>query len=279
MKAQPKNSIVRFGKVIAKLSGCGLFVIYLCGVACDGNPPTTTSVGLSVATLVKTSGLVDTQNNCNPAVPAAPDVQAWWNALPPINRTFPFVGFETWRNTTDSCLESRLDVYRALVTFNMTSVANLKGLVTKAELIISTRALPAGVVPANPSCIAFTGGAGSLVLVGPAAAGTLPTVTGAGSLDTLQPNEAFPSGQTVFSFPNPWTAGSVTSTTTTTASGTGGAVFTVLVTGVVNAALDRGDAGMSWMLTSAFEGPLAGPVASPLDCKTSYKFDLQITHY
>src|SRR5947209_2306218 len=37
MKAQPKNSIVKFGAVIAKLSGCGLFVIYLCGLACDGS--------------------------------------------------------------------------------------------------------------------------------------------------------------------------------------------------------------------------------------------------
>ena len=43
MKTQPKNSIVRLGAVIAKLSGCGLFIIYLCGVACDSpdlTPPT-----------------------------------------------------------------------------------------------------------------------------------------------------------------------------------------------------------------------------------------------
>jgi hypothetical protein len=200
--------------------------------------------------------------------------------MPPNNRTFPFVGFETWRNTTDGCLESRLDVYRALVTFNVASVSNLKGLVQKAELIVSTRALPPG-VGGNAGCIAFTGGAGSLQRFGPAAAGTLPPVSGAGSLDRLQPAEAFPSGQTVFTFPSPWAAGTVAGAadpTTTIASGTGGAAFSVDVTSQVNAALNGGSSGMSWMLTSAFEGPLPSPVTTPVDCKTSYSFQLSLTH-
>ena len=54
MKTQPKSSIVKIGAVIAKLSGCGLFIIYLCGVACDGphngthNPtPATTSLSVT----------------------------------------------------------------------------------------------------------------------------------------------------------------------------------------------------------------------------------------
>src|SRR5215470_3850276 len=93
------------------------------------NPPTpvTTDVGLSVATLVKTTGIIDTTNTCNPAVPPAPDVQAFWDSLSPQRQRNPFVGFETWRNTTDGCTTSRLDAYRALVTFNMSSVSNLKG--------------------------------------------------------------------------------------------------------------------------------------------------------
>ncbi len=269
-------------KIKAHLAAFGLITaaaVFLAGCPVQ---PKTTFVGLAVGTLVKTTGLVDPLNTCNPAVPAAPDIQAWWNALPPNNRTFPFVGFELWRNTTDGCLESRLDAYRALVTFNMASVSNLKGLVTKAELIVSMRALPAG-VGGHSSCIAFTGGAGALERFGPAAAGTLPPVTGAGSLVRLQPTEAFPSGQTVFTFPKPWTVGNVAgaaSPTTTTASGTGGAVFTVDVTSQVNAALNGGFAGMSWMLTSAFEGPLTStaPPAGSVDCKTSYSFQLRLTH-
>ncbi len=248
-----------------------------------GNCPVqmkTTVVGLAVGTLVKTSGVVDTVNTCDPAVPPAPNIQAWWNALPPNNRTFPFVGFELWRNTTDGCLTSRLDAYRALVTFNMASVSHLKGLVHKAELIVSTRALPAG-VGAHPSCIALTGGAGSLERFGPGAAGTLPPVTGPGTLVRLQPTEAFPSGQTVFTFPSPWTVGTVAgaaSPTTTTVTGTGGAVFSVDVTNQVTAALNGGFAGMSWMLASALEGPLTAPVPGSVDCKTSYRFQLRLTH-
>lgn len=252
-------------------------VVFLAGCPAQTK---TTLVGLGVGTLVKTGGVIDTVNTCNPAVPPAPDIQAWWNALPPNNRTFPFVGFELWRNTTDGCLSSRLDTYRALVTFNMASVSQLKGLVTKAELIVSTRALPAG-VGAHASCIAMTGGARSLERFGPAAAGTLPAVAGAGTLVRLQPNEAFPSGNTVFAFPSPWTVGSVAgaaSPTTTTASGTGGASFLVDVTNQVNAALNGGVAGMSWMLTSALEGPLAASVPGSVDCKTSYSFQLRLTH-
>lgn len=267
-------------RIKIRLVSFGLMAVAAVFLAGCPVQPKTTLVGLSVGTLVKTSGLVDPVNTCNPAVPSAPDIQAWWNAMPPNNRTFPFVGFELWRNTTDGCLESRLDVYRALVTFNMASVSNLKGLVQKAELIVSTRALPAG-VGGHTSCIAFTGGAGSLVRFGPAAAGTLPAVSGAGTLDRLQPAEAFPSGPTVFTFPSPWAVGNVAgaaSPTMTMASGTGGAAFTVDVTSQVNAALNGGFAGMSWMLTSAFEGPITAPVGTPVDCKTSYSFQLRLTH-
>ena len=243
--------------------------------------PLTTSVGLSVGTLVKTSGIIDVTNTCNPAVPPAPNIQAWWNGMPPANRLHPFVGFELWRNTTDGCTTSRLDVYRALVTFNMASVTNLTGLVTKAELIVLTRALPAG-VGGHTACISRTGGAGTLDRFGPAAAGNLPPVSGVGTLTILQPADMFPVGNVVFTFPQPWAAGPMmgaANPTTTNASGTGGATFTVDVTNSVNAALNGGFPGMSWMLTSAFEGPLTAPVPTGLDCKTSYDFQLRLTHF
>ena len=276
------NPVRASGSAVLHTIGAVALVSLLAG--CAPNPPIqlmTTSVGLSVGTLVKTSGIIDITNTCNPATPPAPDIQAWWNGMPPTNRTYPFVGFELWRNTTDGCTTSRLDVYRALVTFNMASVSNLKGLVNKAELIVLTRALPAGMTSGNPSCVAFTGGAGRLERFGPAAAGSLPPVTGPGVLTLLPPADPFPIGNVVFTFPRPWASGSVSgaaSPTTTLASGTGGAVFTVDVTNQVTAALNGGFPGMSWMLTSAFEGPLTGPVASGLDCKTSYAFQLRLTH-
>lgn len=242
---------------------------------------TTTLVGLGSGTLVKTSGLVDTSHQCNPASPAAPNVQGWWNGMPAANRQFPFVGLELWRNTTDGCLESRIDAYRALVTFNMASVRALRGLVTKAELVVMTRALPSGVSAGNPACVAITGGAGSLVRFGPAAAANLPPVSGGGTLTMLPPPTPFPVGNLVYNFPRPWSAGNVpgaANPTTTTASGNGGAVFTTDVTNQVVAALNGGFAGTSWMLVSASEGPLTGPAPRGLDCKTSYTFKLQLTH-
>src|SRR5438876_436248 len=50
MKAQPKNSILKFGVLIAKLSGCGLLVMYLCGVTCAPPPPPSTVGALTVTT-------------------------------------------------------------------------------------------------------------------------------------------------------------------------------------------------------------------------------------
>lgn len=246
--------------------------------------PTITTVGLSVGTLVKVAGIVDQSPNCSPPpTPSAPNIQAWWNSMPPSNRLYPFVGFELWRNTNSGCTSSRLDEYRALVTFNTASVSNLKGLVTKAELIISTRALPAGVTAGDPACVAFTGAAGTLERFGPAAANSLPPVSATGALNVIPINspEQFPTGNVVFIFPRPWVSGSVSgaaSPTTTEVSGTGGAVFTIDVTNQVNTALNGGVAGMSWTLTSAFGGPLTVPVTTGLDCKTSYAFQLRLTH-
>jgi hypothetical protein len=262
-------------------SACCALVITGVLAACDKPvQPISTSVGLSVATMVRTTGIIDTSGNtCNPALPPAPDVQAFWDGLSPDSRKNPFVGFELWRNTTDGCLTSRVDVYRALVTFNTASVGNLKGLVTKAELQVETFAVPSGVTASSPACVAMTGGAGTLERFGPSVA--LPPVSGAGSLEKLQPSEPFPSGNTVFAFPRPWTVGTVAgaaSPTTTVASGTGGAVFAVDVTSQVSAALNGSAPGMSWMLTSAFEGPLTAPVGAALDCKTPYSFRLILTH-
>lgn len=262
----------------------GITFIAVTGVACRGPAPTpiTTLVGSSTATVYKTSGIIDVTNTCTPAVPAAPDVPGSWNAQSPTNKRFPIAGFEIWRNTTDGCTTTRLDVFRGVVTFNLVPHANLKGLVTQADLIVSPRALPAG-VGAHPACIAFTGGAGTLDRFGPATAGNVPPMNAAGTLIQLMPSDPFPAGtNTVFTFPRPWGSGVVagaSNPTTTLASGTGGATFTVDVTGQINAALNGNFSGISWMVTSAFEGPLGAPSATSVDCKTPYDLRLRLTHY
>lgn len=264
--------------------------------ACVPGPavvPIVTSVGHSVGTVVQVSGVVDDNPDCGVASPASPDPQTWFNLLPPVNRTFPFVGYQFWRNTSGTCRSSRRDSYRALATFNMASVSQLRGLVTKAELIVVTRALPSG-VGAEPSCVAMIGGAESLARFGPNV-GALP-VSGAGmitvippslpgpptgNLRILLPSGPFPSGNTVFTMTRPWTAGAIagaTSTTTTLASGTGGATFSVDVTNAAVSALNGGMPTLSWMLTGAVEGPFVSPTMLNVDCRTSYGFDLRLTH-
>src|SRR5262249_49473144 len=139
---------------VAALGVAGVFLSG-CPNGCQ-NPPQliTTPVGVSVATLVKTTGFVDTSHNCNPAVPPAPDAQGQWSSQSPSGKMAPFAGFQIWRNTTDGCLESRKDVYRALATFNMASVSNLKGLVQTATLTVKSQAIPSGV--GAPGCPAMT---------------------------------------------------------------------------------------------------------------------------
>ena len=286
-RARDVASVVCLATVAAFLAGC------------PNKPPQVTSVGQSVATYVRTglpAGNVGS-SACQPnPTPAAPNYNTWFAALPPANKNFPFAGFQLWRNTDPGCTSSRVDVYRALVTFNMNSVSNLKGLVTKAELVVATRALPASAGGAvtfpgvsTVTCPAFFGGAGSLQRFGPAAAAALPQLGSQGTLIVLQgipaPPDPFPTAtNTVYTFPSPpivpGAVAGATNPTTVTASGTGGVAFASDVTSSVNSALNGGFAGMSWMLTSVFEGPLPGPVnaAGMLDCKTSYSFDLRLTH-
>lgn len=257
------------------------------------NPPQSlvTDVGKSVATLARPMGFSIGTPNCNPGTPPPPNVQAWWNALPPANHKYPFAGFELWRNSSTGCTTSRSDIYRAIWTFNMASVYNLKGLVQKAELVLLTRAMPdsaggietLGMVQAD--CPQFLGGGGSMQRFGPAAAANLPTVNPNGEFTILAATDPFPTGGNVmYTFPPKLipgpVPGAVSPTTMVAVSGLGGSSFTTDVTGAVNSALNGGIPGMSFMLTSQFEGPLTVPVFKDhnLECKTSYDLQLRLTH-
>lgn len=256
--------------------------------------PLETFVGSSTATVHKRifrlpSGL------CSGQTPPAPDVTAWWNALPPANRRYPFAGFEVWGGM-GGCQQSLADVYRAVVTFDMAGVSSLRGLVQRADLIVETRAMPdsAGRLVSigplgttsqvNASCPRLLGGGGQLQRIPPAAAGSLPPVQGTGILHQLADTDPLPGGQAVYTFPPQFTAGPIagaTNPTTLSASGTGGSVFVTDVTSSVNAALNGNFAGMSYVLTSGFEGPVnfAVPEGHNVDCKTSYDVRLRLTHY
>ena len=255
------------------------------------NAPQVTSVGKSVTTLEQFTGMA----GCGSTAPPAPDPLAWWNGLPPANHQYPFAGWETFSGPTSGCATARVDVYRAVVTFNLASVSHLKGLVQKADLVVLTRALPpaagrGGAVTIGPFgvpggitlfCPTGIGGAGSLVRFGPSAA--VPTTSGTGSLQMLGA-APFPSGSgTVYSVPMSNASGPVpgaTSPSSIAPSGNGGSTISTDVSGAVTAALNANAAGLSWMLTSNFEGPLPGalPAAGAVDCRTSYDFDLRLTH-
>ena len=258
-------------------------------VACESKAPTpiVTSVGKSVATLEKFSGMTGCPN------PPAPDPQTRWNNMPAANRLYPEAGWETFRNLTGGCLNTRVDVYRAVATFNLASVAHLKGLVQKAELVVSSHALPANVgstVTVNVTgqtarvvlrCVQNIGGAGSLIRFGPNA--TVPPTSATGSF-TMLGADTFPSViDTVYTLRPNFTAGPLAGAahpTTLAPTGDGRATVTTDVTGSIVSALNAGIPSLTWMLTSNFEGELPGqlPTSGTVDCKTAYDFDLRITH-
>ena len=273
---------------------CGFAVAVAIGLtlaACRTNPPTVTLAGKTVSTLQKTFTMVNCGGTTPRTLPVEP--QDWWNTMPAANRQYPFAGWETFQAGVGGCAQTRLDTYRAVVTFNLSAVSNLKGLVTLAELIVATRALPSGVgmsVTSGPfgvagsinlTCAAMQGGIGGLMRFGPAAA--VPTTNPAGNFEMLGTNP-FPTGSgTVYMLPVGFVAGPVagaTSPTTATASGNGGATFTTTVTGAITSALNSGATGISWMVLGPFEAPLPGILAASVDtdCRTPIDFNLRLTH-
>lgn len=261
--------------------------------ACGGGAPTVTSVGKSVTTLQKTFTMTTCAgSNAAPrTLPVEP--QDWWNAMPAANHEYPFAGWEAFQAGVGGCAQTRLDAYRAVATFNLASVSQLRGLVTKAELLVSTRALPSGVgtnpavgpfgVPGsiNLFCAPLIGALGGLIRFGPN--DPVPTTNPTGNFEMLGANPFPAGGGTVYTLPTSFVAGPVSNAThATTASpvGNGGSIYTTDVTTSVSTALNGNHAGISWMVFSNFEGNLPGTLAASVgtDCRTSVAFDLKVTH-
>lgn len=262
-----------------------LLVLAAVIAACPPKAPQTISVSKSVGTLVQTSGVAVA---CGGAV--APDPQAWFNGMQAANKLYPFAGFELFK--APNCTQARLDTYRGLVRFELTPIANLKGLVQKAELVVETRGLPAGVGGTasflgtiEVNCPANLGGAGRLERFPPSAQGTTSAwVSYAGMLTVLAPTDAFPTATTIYTFPAavppPGPLPGATIPTTVSITGAGGSIFISDVTGAVTAALNSNATEINYMITSSFEGPVPGPLPTGggLDCKTSYDVQLRVTH-
>jgi hypothetical protein len=248
--------------------------------------PRTISVGRSVGTVVQTTGVAVA---CGGAV--APDPVAWFNGMQAANKLIPVAGFELFK--APNCTQARLDAYRGIIRFELSPHANLKGLVQSAELVVETRAIPAGVggtatFPGsiNVTCPANLGGAGRLERLPPSGQGSLAhLVSNAGMLTVLSPTDALPGGGVVYTFPPALTGGTqqitgASSTTRVTSNGQGGSIFTTDASGVVTAALNANATELTYILTALFEGPVPGalPTGSGLDCKTAYSVELRITH-
>ena len=244
-------------------------------VACGSTK--TVTVQPATANLVLMRGATNTTESavCDPPSPPRPDPVGRWNAEPPENKTLLAVGFEVWRNTTDSCTENKGVMYRGVIQYDLTSVVALKGTTTKAALSFSTKVLPAGAT-ANASnlCDAHDGGLGSLFAVNPP-----PIQLFSNMVDLTAPNASFPAGTRLVAFPIPWVGGTIGSNATSTSSGPGSAGFTVDVTGSVLNALAVNMTTIQFMLSGSDEAfPRSTPPPSSFDCRTLFQVDpLEIT--
>jgi hypothetical protein len=90
-----------------------------------------------VGTIFQQVGQVDTVNNCAPVVPPTPT-----DSLNSSIADEVIVGREDWRNTTDSCQESRIRIFRGYVAFNTASMSGQANFVNRAELDFDTDSTP-----------------------------------------------------------------------------------------------------------------------------------------
>jgi hypothetical protein len=265
-----------------------------CLLGLAGCPKPVTSLTTSVTPTVSTMAYIQTKGimpqNCNDWLsPSWKTPQDAWNSRSPGQKPNAanegIVGFDQLFDTRPGggCTKFRQDLYRLGFNYDLTSLQNLKGLVSKAELSFSSLVLPSGVNPTS-MCQPVIGGVGSLKIVRPPA--TLPPAPSAFSDLGSGPAPApFPNDAQVFATLSPWIAGPITTgvqtgvTVSTIASGTGGASYTVDVTSYLNGALNRGDTMFAFMLSGSDEGPIGTFPAGAIDCKTVYAVNnLTITH-
>jgi hypothetical protein len=259
---------------------CSLLIVGVL-TGCQTVTPLETRVSPQVITLSKISSKGIDPLNCNDWLsPSWMDPEPWWLSLPlsqlPRAGLHAVVGFDLLTDRQGNCRKFRQDLYRAGFRYDLSQRQNLKGLVTKAELTFFSAALPSGVRP-NSLCQIVTGGGGSLIVLAPAA--SLPVANQRmaylGSENTAVP---FPAGARIFSIPQPFFGGQIATGVVGTPS-LGLAGFSVDVTNLVTAALDRGATALSFMISGSDEAAPTVFVGTAQDCKTTYRIDeLVIRH-
>ena len=258
------------------------------GIVGTGTNTTTTNVSPNVITMSYIFTKVINPENCNDWTTSWQFPQDWWNSIvpthPPRVAGDGEVGFEIQfaNNSDSSCSQARLDLYRAGASY---SLSGLSGPITKATLSLSSVVLPSGITSVG-LCVPMTGGGGALQIV--RAPVTLPAApSGFAYLGSGPAPPPFPAGATIVNFPIPWVPGTLTNSavggastlTTTAASGSGGATFTVDVTPWVSGAIAQGRPTIEFMISGSDESPFTVPPPAALDCKTTYAISaLSVTH-
>lgn len=170
-------------------------------------------------------------------------------------------GAEVWRNQT--CNSFRQDFYRTIVKYDLSSLSNIKGLVTKAVISFQVSILP----QQTPLCDPSIGGGGTFSSL------PIATVLPQSHFETTT---QFPRGRLIFNI-----AGQLVPGVTSSPTGHGGTLWEVDVTTQVTRSLDNGDSSLSFMLEGRDETQLninAPPVTNS-DCRTIYSFKvLTVTH-
>jgi hypothetical protein len=248
--------------------------------SCRNTPPIqlqTKTINPSIASIALVRGVIDSDPACTAGSQSGPPgPQAWWNSLRPGQSPKQagegVVGFQLWANPTGNCQGFRQDLYRTLFAYDLQSIASLKGLVTKATLTVNAKILPQ--TRPNSLCEPFTAGGGGVVRL--PASTTLP----ASGFSELPPNQPFPSGPVLFSFPQPWVPGQIAPGVTSSDGGGQRASFGVDVTALVDQALNAGSNRIVFAISGSDEAPRSvRPPSGDFDCRTTYGVtSLTISH-
>jgi len=249
-----------FALVAAPLSCLAVAIFTAC-------PVKTTTFNLPVSgvtTLIRQGGQVDTVNNCNPPTPPAPSP----DTLSSGKSDEVFAGFDHWRNTVNTCQESKILIYRGLVKFDLTQLvnANKKGLISSATLDFTVTNTFATPQPANalPFC------AGQLQFVSGAWAPGPPS-----TLNLL--TQQFPAGGTVGGLYNFSPTFPLTPVTSGPIQTTPQGHFKIDVMNWARNWIDNGAANNGFMFSSANEShTLPVPTSDNTACHT-HMADFKLT--
>jgi len=236
----------------------------------------TSEVDPKVSTLSQVIYVQDihSSHSCSPGTLPPQPIDSY-NALPASHELKKaenaWVGTQTAQDAT--CNSFRKDLYRAVFSYDLSTLNQLNGLITKAELSFFIK-----VMPQAPPCVPMTGGGGTFFFL------PIRTVLPQNHFEVISPTNQFIRGVDRFNLNTPrttWAAGEIVPGVTTTATGLGGASWSVDVTRQLMNSMENGDQSISFMLSGNDETrPLDRETPPPsIDCRTIFTIKkLIITH-